>query len=205
MSSTAMFDGVRGRMIAPLMVLMNRSAEREAIDVLEPDVGDRVLGIGIGPGVGVRLLAERSMSDAAADGVASGRVVGVDPSRVQLRAARRRNRRAIDEGRVELVEATADELPFESGIFDGVVAVNSVQLWEPLEGSLAEVARVMRTGARLVALTHDWSIERMLGSSIEEWLATISELGESSGLEAMRSWRARAERGRSVAFTLTKR
>jgi hypothetical protein len=45
-------------------------------------------------------------------------------------------------------------LPAPNGAFHGAIAVNSIQLWEPLDDSIGEVARTLRPGGRLVALTH---------------------------------------------------
>lgn len=190
-----MFDGVAGRVVAKVMARTNREAEAEAIEALAPVAGDAVLALGIGPGVGVELLAE---------GGVVGRVVGIDPSAAMLDDAQRRNRTAIDAGVVELVRTTADRLPWPDESFDGAVAVNSIQLWEPLDGSLAEVARVLRPGARLVTLTHDWAVRRRAGRSPEEWLREVSSMGAELGLVNARVWRARAEDGRSVGFAVNR-
>lgn len=54
----------------------------------------------------------------------------------------------LGEGRVLLTQARAQGLPWPHGTFAGVVAVNSVQLWEPLGRSVGEVARVLAVVAR---------------------------------------------------------
>jgi len=190
------FDGAAGLVTARIMAVMNRDAELEAVGILAPHPGDRILAIGIGPGVGIGHLIS------SAEGLT---VVGVDPSVVMLTAARQRNRPAIESGAVTLVQTTADALMWGDASFDGAVAVNSLQLWEPLEASLAEVARVLRPGARLVTLTHDWAVERSTGRTPDSWADYIGELGERFGLTELATWRARAEHGRSVVVTLTKR
>jgi ubiquinone/menaquinone biosynthesis C-methylase UbiE len=186
-----MFEGVAGAATAKVMARMNRASEREAIDLLAPGPSDRVIALGIGPGVGVDLLAAR---------IPGGTVVGVDPSAAMLAEARRRNRRWIDSGAVELLESTAASLGSEDAAFDGAIAVNSIQLWEPLDASLREVARVLRSGARLVTLTHDWAIERSTGTSVASWSEQIRALCGVSGFTTPRVWRGRAEGGKSVAF-----
>ena len=190
------FDGMTGRATAKVMARMNRDAETEAVELLGPAPGDRVLAIGIGPGVGVAHLA------GSVDGVT---VVGIDPSAAMLAEAGRRNRRWIDAGRVELVRTTADALPGRDASFDGAVAVNSIQMWEPLDASLREVSRVLRPGARLVAITHDWAIERSTGRDPQAWFDWAAETCGRCGLDAPRTWRARAEGGKAVAFEATNR
>lgn len=116
----------------------------------------------------------------------------------------RRNRATIDDGRVVVVRTTAARLGVADGDVDGAVAVNSIQMWEPLADSLAEVARVLRPGGRLVTLTHDWAIERSTGRTVDGWIEHVDGLAMAAGLGGLRSWRAKAEGGRSVAVELTR-
>ncbi|MCB0998113.1 MAG: methyltransferase domain-containing protein [Acidimicrobiales bacterium] len=193
MKTAAMFDGPGARLMAQVMARRNRDAEREAIDVLDPRPSDRVVAIGVGAGVGVELLARRVAF-----------VFAVDPSRVMVDETTRRNRVAVDAGRVAVARSTAARLAVDDGDLDGAIAVNSIQMWEPLAGSLAEVARVLRPGGRLVTLTHDWAIERSTGRSVDSWLEHVDGLAATVGLGSLRSWRARSEGGRSVALELTR-
>lgn len=190
-----MFDGLAGRAVAKVMARSNRAAEEEAVRMLDPAPSDAVLAIGIGPGVGLRHLSER---------LPTGRAVGIDPSKVMVDQARRWNAAQIAQGRVEVVRASADRLPWPDASFDGAVAVNSIQLWDPIEASVAEVARVMRPGARLVSLTHDWALKRSTGREVEGWSEWITGICLRHQLVEPQLGRAAAEHGRAVAFTVTK-
>ena len=175
------------------MARRNLDAEREAIDLLDPRPTDRVVAIGVGAGAGVELLARRVAW-----------VFAVDPSRVMVAETTNRNRVAIEAGRVVVARSTAARLGVADGDLDGAIAVNSIQMWEPLADSLAEVARVLRPGALLVTLTHDWAIERSSGRSVDGWLEHLEGLATAAGLGGLRSWRAKAEGGRSVAVELAR-
>jgi ubiquinone/menaquinone biosynthesis C-methylase UbiE len=75
---------------------------------------------------------------------------------MMVQEATRRNRRWIDNAMVEIVQTEAGDLPWPDATFDGAVAVNSIQLWEPWEPAVAEVARVVKPGGRLShLLTHE--------------------------------------------------
>jgi ubiquinone/menaquinone biosynthesis C-methylase UbiE len=186
------FDGPVGVVTAKIMARANREAEAKAIAELGPAPDGDVLVIGFGPGVGLQLLAQA---------VAAGRIAGIDPSRVMLQEARRRNRQAVDGGRIELRLGTADALPWPDRWFDAVVAVNSIQLWKPFPASVAEVARVLRPGGRLVSYTHDWAIRRSTGLEVDRWAGQAAAICRGHGLAEARWRRASAESGSSVAFT----
>ena len=63
---------------------------------------------------------------------------------------------------------------------------------------------MLRTGARLVTLTHDWAIERSTGMDVDGWSERIGMLSEPAGFTAPQVDRGRAEEGRSVVLETTK-
>ena len=186
-----LFAGVAGRAVAPIMARGNADMERQAIDVLAPEPHHAVLELGCGPGVGLKALAQR---------LTGGWVAGIDPSDAMLRSARARNRDAVRHARVRLARTPAHELPFDDATFDGAIAVNSVQLWEPFEASVAEVTRVLRPGALLVTLTHDWALKHH-ADSVDAWLARAEEVFERCGFDDMRKWTGHAKSGGTVGFS----
>lgn len=169
-SHTSSFDGAAGRLAGPLMARMNRDMELAAIDELAPARDATVLAVGFGPGVGVAELAKRLQ-----DGV----VGGVDPSAAMAKQARRRNLSAIENGQVTLERGTADAIPWPDGTFTAALAVDSIQLWAPLDASIREVARVLTDGGPLVAITHVWAVEKQ--SPLEDWVRATSDLLAAAG------------------------
>jgi len=93
--------GIAGRLGGAIMARGNAEQEQWALDHAELRPGARVLGVGIGPGVGVALAARMVAPD--------GHVVGVDPSDTMLRLARARCAGSIDNGLVELRAGTAED------------------------------------------------------------------------------------------------
>jgi ubiquinone/menaquinone biosynthesis C-methylase UbiE len=177
------FEGAAGRAAGAVMAQMNRDMERSAVEELALGPQDTVLAVGFGPGVGIALLLERF------PGV---RVCGVDPSATMVAQASRRNRAAVGARRVELAQAGAESVPWPDDTFDAAVAVNSMQLWEPLEEAVQEISRVLCPGGTLIALTHTWAVEKRM--KLEEWTASTDELlgrygftGIATGTRAFRS------------------
>lgn len=110
----------------------------------------RVLDVGIGSGA---TLA------AYPPGV---ELVGLDPSPHMLPRARARARRL---GRaVELVEASAEALPFEDASFQTVVCSHVLCSVSELDETLSEVARVLAPRGELLFLEHLRSDDRRLAA-----------------------------------------
>jgi ubiquinone/menaquinone biosynthesis C-methylase UbiE len=166
------FDGTSGRLSGPLMARMNRDMEVAAIDELAPAQDASVLAVGFGPGVGVAELTKR---------LPSGFVGGVDPSAAMVEQAGRRNQAAVESGRVTLERSTAGSIPWPDGTFTGALAVNCIQLWDPLDASVREVARVLAPAGLLVSTTHVWAIEKR--SPLEQWVNATSELLGDAGFD----------------------
>lgn len=124
--------GIAGFLVGHVMAAKNRSMCRAALDALAPEPHDRVLEIGFGPGVLVRLVA-----------AAGALVAGVDPSFEMLRQARRRNSKGVAGGLVDLRAGTAPGLPFADGAFTKAVAVNVAHHLDDRPGAFRDVRRVL--------------------------------------------------------------
>lgn len=107
--------------------------------------GERVLDVGCGTGAFLQRLAARHPEQP---------LTGLDLSPGMLAVARRR---LAGYPHVELVEASAQALPFPDGRFDVVVSASVLHYWRDPVGGLAEAARVLRPGGRIALL--DWSAD----------------------------------------------
>lgn len=92
---------------------------------------------------------------------------------------------------MRLERSTAERLPWPDDHFDGATTVNSIQLWDPPAASAAEVARVLRPGARLVTVTHDWVLK-----DVEALATTLTD----NGFADVRHHKARADEGRATVL-----
>ena len=99
-------SGRAGRLTGRVMAVVNKEPNRLAIEALGIEPADQVLELGFGPGSAVRAMAAAARS---------GRVLGIDRSPEMLAQASRRNRRAIERGRVKLRLGRFDALPWVSG------------------------------------------------------------------------------------------
>jgi ubiquinone/menaquinone biosynthesis C-methylase UbiE len=122
----------------------NRERNERTIELLELHESDRVLEVGFGPGLAIEMAARL---------VHTGKIVGVDHSKVMLRQASRRNAAAIAGGRVELHLASAEVLPAFAEPFDKVMASNVLMFVGNPVSVLARWLTLMRPGGR-IAITH---------------------------------------------------
>ena len=67
---------------------------------------------------------------------------------------KRLHRRADGQDDVEIVNARAEALPFPDGSFDTAIVTFTLCSVTDLDGALAEIARVLRPGGRLLFLEH---------------------------------------------------
>jgi ubiquinone/menaquinone biosynthesis C-methylase UbiE len=146
----SIFDGLSSiydRGMLPLEWLVFRRLRRRVF----PSLHGSVLELGVGTGINLPLYGP------------GARVTGCDASGEMLAWAGRRP----TQGRVTLVQADAQCLPFADGSFDAVAAsLTFCSVAEPARG-LAEARRVLRPGGRLVLLEHT------RGSGVGGWLTDV--------------------------------
>ena len=125
-------------------VIEQRRVVRTAL-ALRP--GDRVLDVGVGPG----LLA----AEMAAEVGPEGRICGIDISDSMLSIA---GTRANTPGgpQIELELAAAERIPHGAESFDVVVSTQVFEYVEDVAGALDEIRRVLRPAGRVVLLDTDW-------------------------------------------------
>ena len=117
---------------------MNRSHETMAVwgvshfDVAEDDL---ILDIGCGGGRNIERFAAE---------IESGKVVGIDYSDVSVEKSIKLNREAIDEGKVEVIQGSVSEMPFDDGTFDIVTGFETIYFWPDFINDLKEVNRVLK-------------------------------------------------------------
>ena len=134
-------SGLAGRQIARAMAKANRAMVQASLDALLVEPRSRVVEIGFGHGDSLGDLVKRTEA---------GHVTAVDHSPLVVKAAQRRFRGHVRNGRLEVVEADVYRLPLPDRAVDRVLAVNTLTYWRDPAGALSEVARVADAGAVLV-------------------------------------------------------
>jgi len=76
----------------------------------------------------------------------AGRVVGLDVSAASAVVAQDTNVGGIESGRVQILQGSVAALPFPSGVFDIVTAVETHYYWPNLAANVKEILRVLKPG-----------------------------------------------------------
>jgi SAM-dependent methyltransferase len=155
----------------------NVARNRWAVQLLDVQPTDWAIELGCGPGVAIAALATRATR---------GLVVGVDHSQVMIGQARRRNRAAIQAGRVRLIHTPVERLSISDGPFDAALAVNTVGMWPDPTARLRELARLLRPGGRIALVSQP----RCPGATAATSAAAANELAgllTEAGFEHLRT------------------
>jgi ubiquinone/menaquinone biosynthesis C-methylase UbiE len=126
----------------------------EALKMLAPQRGEKILDVGCGQGVFCRELAR-----------AGAEVTGLDASEKLIKAARSRP------SNIKYFTADATDLRiFPNASFDAVSCILAIQNMDPLDKIIGEMARVLRPGgALLLVMNHPcFRIPRQSGWGIDE-------------------------------------
>ena len=135
--------GILGRLIAFIMARETWSENMRAIDALGIGQTDQVLDVGCGHGRSLMEIVARAPR---------GRSVGIDPSKLMVEIAAKRNRTLIEAGRIDVVLSGVESLPFPDDMFDKALCVHVLYFWKDAEISLREIGRVLKPGGRLALL-----------------------------------------------------
>ncbi|MFE2882417.1 class I SAM-dependent methyltransferase [Streptomyces graminifolii] len=169
--------GRAGRFFGNLMAVQHRSLTEWTIEHMDVRGRHRVLDVGCGGGMAVKLLSRRA---------AQGFVAGVDYSMAMVEQAVRRNLPAIARGRAEVRHGDCSQLPYEDASFDQVCAIETFYFWPDPLGGLAEAYRVLKPGGQ-VAVTLEMSREAADDPSLTQRFfgRRFTERSERAGLHIL--------------------
>jgi ubiquinone/menaquinone biosynthesis C-methylase UbiE len=103
-----------------------------------------VLDIGVGGGKTVGKLANY---------VSQGKVFGIDVSKEMVEYSKNENRQLAAEGKISLLQGTAQNLSFPNGFFDLVTAVETCYFWPSLPEAFKEINRVLKPDGKLLIIS----------------------------------------------------
>lgn len=98
---------------------------------------DVILDIGCGGGMTLKRMSKMAKE---------GHLSGVDYSAVSVQESRKMNEADIKSGKMEVIEASVEAMPFSDDSFDKIITVESFYFWPNPQENLKEVYRVLKKG-----------------------------------------------------------
>lgn len=140
-------DGFYGEIVASCLSTTFESVNQWAVDLMQVQPNETVLEIGFGTGQAIRELVKRTPVS---------RITGIDPAPLMLQKATQLNQKAIQSGKVQLLQADVADLPDFNRKFDHILAVNSVMYWPSHKMSriLKALKSQMTPGGRIYFVMH---------------------------------------------------
>ena len=106
-----------------------------ALDFMELSGNETVLDIGCGGGETLKRISQKT----------TGHLTGLDYSPVSVKMTSQRNAEIIASGRMNVIEASVEKMPFSDNSFDRIITVESFYFWKNPPENLKEVHRVLAT------------------------------------------------------------
>lgn len=132
-------QGFWGRMMIKKMNAGHFDMTRWAIEKINLPQSGAIADIGCGGGNCIKLI--NVMSDAD--------IIGIDYSPLCVEKASRKNKGAIKDGKVKILEASVYSLPFDNDSIDCAVAVESVYFWDKPDNAFSEIKRTLKPRGEL--------------------------------------------------------
>lgn len=127
--------GLLGILSSRVMVRKNKQIYLRLTGDLDLQPGDKLLEIGYGPGIGIRMVIEKCPGCT---------VSGIDFSQLMYKRAGRYNKVYIEAGRVELQFGDFLETPSLYSDYDKIFCVNVVYFWSDLSKAFEKILSMLR-------------------------------------------------------------
>lgn len=111
---------------------------------------ETVLDIGCGGGAALNKMSRM---------LPKGKLFGIDHSDTAVGLATKNNASDTDSGKMHIQRAEVASMPFEDGMFDVILTVESFYFWKEPQSELKEVYRVLKSGGTLVIALDEYGRE----------------------------------------------
>ncbi len=120
---------------------------------------DKILDIGCGGGVNIEKFLKITRCN----------VDGLDYSEISVAESTKRNQKAVDDGRCEVIQADVSSMPIDDETYDLVSAFETIYFWPDIANTFKEVARIIKpNGQFMIAQGTDGN-----HPDDEKWLSTV--------------------------------
>jgi ubiquinone/menaquinone biosynthesis C-methylase UbiE len=133
--------GSQGRLVATMMNKHHETLTLWGLSKVAINSDFVILDVGCGGGKTVSKLAQLAPQ---------GKVYGIDYSIDMVKFSKKINKKLIAQNRVEILEASVDNMSFKDDFFDLVTAFETFYFWINLQVAFKEIRRVLRPEGKLL-------------------------------------------------------
>lgn len=155
--------GMTGKIIVSLMNIGHKKAHLKGMKYLPKQDFASILDIGCGGGGCIKIFLSK---------YPEAEIKGVDYSPVSVEKTRKVNWKAIENGRLEVLQGDVSQLPFEKDSFELVSAFETVYFWPGPVKSFKEVCRVLKPGGIFLIVNEVDS----LNEHTQKWVDLIKNM-----------------------------
>ena len=139
--------GLFGKLIMSLIFSKGNAALNQfTYELMSVQKDDKILEIGFGTGTLINKIAQQ---------LDKGIIEGIDFSDTMISIAQKKNKEYIMNGKVNLFNASFDEISLKTDNYDKVCSVNTLYFWENPEKTIRKVAGILKPAGRLVLAFED--------------------------------------------------
>lgn len=173
--------GEAGELMLKRMGVSHKNVTDWALAHLDIKGTENVLDIGCGGGDALKKMSAK---------IKSGHLVGADYSEVSVELSKKNNIGDVESGRMEIIQANVENLPFDDNSFDIIYTIESFYFWKKTVECLKEVRRVLAPNGifMIIADIHgDAELSQEETDNVKKYnlfnptLAQFRELLEKSG------------------------
>lgn len=150
--------GEEGKMMLNRMNNSHAPLTEWALSFLQFQSDDTVLDIGCGGGAALHRLSGY---------VPTGQLYGVDYSAVSVALAQEHNAADVQSGRMKILEASVEQLPFSDDMFNKIITVESFYFWPNPAENLREVLRVLKPEGTFLLIAEIYQKDGLAQDTIE--------------------------------------
>jgi cyclopropane fatty-acyl-phospholipid synthase-like methyltransferase len=167
-------SGLFGRVVSRMMDARNRNFYFRIIKEMRIQKEDRIYEIGFGPGLGVQMIAS-NISDCT--------ISGIDFSELMVNMASKRNKRFIEQGRVNLKYGDLITADTTGEHYDKIFCVNVIYFWKDLKPVFQKIHSMLSgEGSFYIFMTPSEELDGGFAVefnkySIEEVVSALKESG----------------------------
>lgn len=169
--------GFVGKVCCLIMNTINNAMYRNTVSMLEISKDENVLDIGYGNGYLLKCVYKKTKAN----------LYGIDISEDMKIEAIKRNKAAMDDGKLFLEVGDCCDLKYEDNYFGAITSINTVYFWDDTVKGLSEIHRTLKDGASFynVVYTKEW-LDKLsyTEKGFKKYEAEqLAEFGKSAGFE----------------------